>query len=67
MYEEWAFQLFPGFHFEDVMTAVNNLGNKASMKNYLERLREEELDRYLVYTFKLYHFYVHNINMLFYM
>ena len=42
-YREWAFALFPGLHFNDLLDRVENMGKKQQISNQLMALREEEM------------------------
>jgi hypothetical protein len=47
-YKEWAFQLHPGLSFLDVASKCEMLGSKSAVKNYVNRLRDKERDRFTV-------------------
>mmetsp|Transcript_33147 Transcript_33147/g.47952 ORF Transcript_33147/g.47952 Transcript_33147/m.47952 type:complete len:233 (+) Transcript_33147:19-717(+) len=47
LYKEWAFQLHPGITFNDLLMKCESLGNKAPIRNYIQRLREKERSRYM--------------------
>jgi len=48
MYKEWAFRLYPGLAFPDLIAKVDQLGGKGVVRNELDRLRDDERNRYLV-------------------
>jgi hypothetical protein len=48
LYIEWAFQLYSGLAFEDLLKSVRSLSSKGAVKSHMELLRETERDRYLV-------------------
>ncbi len=48
LYKEWAFQLHPGIAYQDFLVKCESLGSKGTMRNCLERLRDQERDRYVV-------------------
>jgi hypothetical protein len=50
-YREWAFQLYPGLAFPDIVSRCEALGGKAKTRTTLEHLREQERDRYIVSAF----------------
>lgn len=45
---EWAYQLFPGLAFEDVLDRVQRLTAKAQVRKTIDELRQQENARYLV-------------------
>jgi len=47
-YREWAFQLYPGLAFPDLLARCETLGTKAHVRAYCENMRERERCRYLV-------------------
>lgn len=47
LYIEWAFQLYSGLAFEDLLKSVRSLSSKGAVKSHMELLRETERDRYL--------------------
>ena len=48
LYKEWAFQLFPGLAFEDLLNATEKFGSKGSVKASIFELRDLERRRYMV-------------------
>lgn len=48
LYKEWAFQLHPGLSFEDVVLKCETLGSKGRIRGYMQQMRENERDRYIV-------------------
>jgi hypothetical protein len=50
LYIEWAFQLYSGLAFEDLLRSVRSMSSKSAVKSHVEFLRETERDRYLVCT-----------------
>ena len=48
MYKEWAFRLYPGLAFPDLIAKVDQLGGKGIVRNELDRLRDDERNKYLV-------------------
>jgi hypothetical protein len=42
-YREWAFALWPGLHFEDMIPRLENMGKKNFITNGVQRLREKEM------------------------
>lgn len=48
MYNEWAYQLFPGVNTADLLDTVGKMGSKPAVKAYMNRLRDTERDRYIV-------------------
>ena len=48
MYKEWAFQLYPGLNFLDLLKAVQGYGSKGRVKTLLNELRDKEKLRYMV-------------------
>lgn len=42
-YREWAFALFPGLHFNDLLDRVENMGKKQQVASELMTLREQEM------------------------
>ena len=54
LYKEWAFQLYPGIAYPDLLKTVWNMSSKPLVKSTMTDLREKERDRYLV------HFYYFN-------
>ena len=46
-YKEWAFQLYPGLAFPDILSRCETLGSKAVVRSYAENLRDRERSRYL--------------------
>jgi hypothetical protein len=48
LYKEWAFQLHPGVSFEDVVMKCETLGSKGRVRGYMQQMRENERDRYIV-------------------
>jgi hypothetical protein len=57
-YREWAFQLYPGLAFPDIVSRCEALGGKAKTRTTLEHLREQERDRYIVSAFCVIYFLV---------
>ncbi len=48
LYKEWSFQLHPGLSFEDVAMKCEILGSKTKVRMYMQQMRENERDRYIV-------------------
>jgi hypothetical protein len=48
MYQEWAFQLFPGLARDDLIDGVAKMGSKPLVRSHLMRMRDRERDRYMV-------------------
>lgn len=48
LYNEWAFQLFPGMNRDDLLDTVGKMGSKPAIKAHLNRMRDTERDRYIV-------------------
>ena len=42
-YQEWAFALFPGLHFHDLLDRVEAMGKKMIVGNELMKMRETEM------------------------
>ena len=42
-YKEWAFALFPGLHFDDMIPRLESMGKKAVVAAAVEALREREM------------------------
>jgi hypothetical protein len=53
MYNEWAFQLFPGMNRDDLFDTVGKMGSRPAIKAYMGGLRDAERDRYIVEDLKL--------------
>lgn len=49
VYKEWCFQLYPSIASEDVLEKIFTFGSKSSVSSTLERLRQQECHRYMVY------------------
>ena len=47
LYKEWAYQLYPGLAFEDLLKSVHSYGSRSSVKNKMESLRGRERNRYM--------------------
>ena len=47
-YAGWAWQLYPGMAFPDMLNRINSLGSKGPVRSCLGSLRDRERDRYLV-------------------
>lgn len=62
MYKEWAFRLYPGLAFPDLITKVDQLGSKGVVRSELDRLRDEERNKYLV-IIHLIHLFIHSLNV----
>jgi hypothetical protein len=48
MYQEWAFQLFPGLARDDLIDAVGKMASKPLVRSKLMQMRDMERDRYMV-------------------
>ena len=48
MYKEWAFQLYPGLAFPDMIDRCETLGAKGAVRGGMVSLRERERNRYTV-------------------
>ena len=52
LYKEWAFRLYPGLAFNDILSRTEGFGSRGSVKIELTKLRELERKRYLVIKIK---------------
>jgi hypothetical protein len=48
MYKDWAFNLYPGLSFIDLLNRIESLESKPKVRACMGRLRETERNRYLV-------------------
>jgi hypothetical protein len=51
LYSGWAWQLYPGLAFPDMINRIDTLGSKAVTRGCLLDLRDKERNRYLVCNF----------------
>ena len=47
LYKEWAFQLYSGLAFTDLLKSVHSFSTKSQVRTHMVDLRERERDRYM--------------------
>lgn len=47
LYKEWAFQLYSGLAFPDLLRSVHTFSTKGHVRTHMAELREKERDRYM--------------------
>ena len=46
LYKEWAFQLYSGLAFPDILKSIHTFSSKGLVRQHMVGLREQERDRY---------------------
>lgn len=49
MYKQWAFRMYPGLAFPDLMSKIEDLSANKKVQSEVTELREIERNRFLVY------------------
>ena len=47
LYKEWAFQLYSGLAFTDLLKSVHTFSTRGSVRTHIAEMRERERDRYM--------------------